>query len=175
MSSLLDSQAEPTKRDLGFLPPILIGLLVIGLAFLGYREYMVEKPYSSGNIVKVAVVELPTKDRVLVAVKFHLKNLDTKTQVVHSVEVRVQTGGQQYKDFPSSAFEVPRYLAAYQDLKAAEAQPLAVDSKIAPGAEQDAVVAVAFPVTKANFDARTSLQLQVNFREHRSFAMKEQR
>lgn len=175
MPGLLDSQPAPEKRDLGFLPPILIGLFVVGLLVLGYREYMVEKPSATGTVATVVAVELPSKDRVLVAVKLHLKSIAGESQVVHSVAVRMQVAGKEYKDFPSSAFEVPRYLAAYPDLKSAEATPLAVDTKLPPGAEQDAMIAVAFPVNKAAFDSRSSLQVQVNFREHRPLIMREQK
>ena len=50
---------------------------------------------------------------------------------------------------------------AYPDLKEHATQPLVVETKIAPGAEQKGAVLVSFPVTKEQFDARKDLNVTI--------------
>ena len=168
-----DSSPDENKRDLSALLPVLIVLFVVGLALMAYINFRSgAKATSSGVITRVAVAELSSKTSVLVSVELKVKDLDQQPLVVYSVQVRLKAGGQQYMDSASAAMHLPSYFKAYPELKS-DAAPLMVDSKIAPGEERLGIVAIDFPVTKDAFDKRESLEVVVNFREHRTLVLKQ--
>jgi len=153
---------KPEREGLAIVPV----LVVVGvLALAGLAAYSVLKPsaVATASIEKVNAVEMPPGDRVVVEIELAMTNTTDKPLKYHSTEIKLATANQEFRDEPASSGEVPRIRQSYPALKVSDEAPLRQDTMVNPGATVKGVVIVAFPVKKADFDARKSLEAGVFF------------
>lgn len=153
---------KPEREGLAIVP-VLIVLGVIALIVVA--GYSVLRPRSVGtaSIEKVNAVEMPPGDRIVVEIELAMTNTTDKPLKYHSTEIKLTTANQEFRDEPASSGEVPRIHLSYPALKQSSEAPLRQDTMVSPGATVKGVVIVAFPVKKADFDARKSLEATVFF------------
>lgn len=153
---------KPEREGLAVVPV----LVVVGvLALAGLAGYSILKPSAVGtaSIEKVNAVEMPPGDRIVVEIELALTNTTDKPLKYHSTEIKLATASQEFRDEPAPSGDVARIRQSYPALKISDEAPLRQDAMVNPGATIKGVVVVAFPVKKADFDARKSLEAAVFF------------
>ncbi len=173
------------------LPPIvpaavglLIVIVVVGAILLGGRA----KKGGSGTITGVYAVEQPQQAGVLALVQVHISNLEQRPMWIKSVSVTIETAQGKWTDEAAAPVDFNRYFQAYPELKQYEKAPLAAESKIPPGGQMDGMVLVGYPpppepnaatpqpaFTKADFDQRKSLTVNIELYDRRPLVLAEKR
>lgn len=154
----------PEREGLPFVP-ILMAIGVIALIAVAAYQVLVPNPVGTVSIEKVNAVEMSTGDRVVVEVELAVSNITDKPLKYHSTEIKLVTdqNPKGIKDSPASTFEMPRIYQSYPSLKQSTEPPLKQDTMVAPGATIRGSAIVAFPVSKAAFDARKNLSAILYF------------
>ncbi|HUQ49136.1 MAG TPA: hypothetical protein VM056_00320 [Terriglobales bacterium] len=155
---------KPEREGLPFVP-VLIALAVIGLIGITAYQVMGSHPVGAVTIEKMNAMEVPPNNRVLAEFELAIQNTTDKPLKYHSVELTLVTEKEKFKDSPASAPEVPRIYQAYPALRQSSADPLKPDTMVPAGSTLRGTVLLAFPVTKAGFDARKHVEATVFFYE----------
>lgn len=153
---------KPEREGLPFVP-VLIALGVIGLIAIAGYQVFAPHPVGTASIEKLNAVEMPGGDRVVVEVELAVQNTTDKPLKYHSSEIKLLTDKEEFKDSPASSFEMPRIYQSYPALKQSSEAPLKQDTMVAPGQTVRGTAIVAFPVSKAAFDARKQIAAAVYF------------
>ena len=96
-----------------------------------------------------------------------------KALYIKSITANLKTDQGDQSDDAASPSDYDRYFSAYPDLRQHATQPLTVETKIMPGAEQKGTVLVAFPVTEQQFDARKDLNVTIVPYDQNSIVLRE--
>jgi len=140
--------------------PVVIALVVVGIAVGVIAYFNRAKPPASGGIDEITSVNIPG-DSVMVAINTHFANSSQYTIKVHTIKATVQTSKGEFSDEAANASDFERYYTAYPDLKQNAKTPLMQDARVAPGANGIGTIIVSFPIPKDVFDARQSLSVSV--------------
>jgi len=168
----ITEEMDSAKWTLPPVVPILIAVAAVGILIAVVALSNRPKPYSTGNISKLLVVE--NGDNVLVAVHLNLANAKNDYLWIKEINGEVETGdGKKYTDTAAPAVDVDRYLQAEPQLAEGKIAPLAREIKIPVGKSESGMVIFAFPVNKAAFDARKSFDVRVDFHDHSSLVLKQ--
>jgi len=168
----ITEEMDSAKWTLPPVVPILIAVAAVGIVIAIVALSNRPKPYSTGNISKLLVVE--NGDNVLVAVHVNLKNAKNDYLWIKEINGEVETSdGKKYTDTAAPAVDVDRYLQAEPQLAEGKIAPLAREIKIPVGKSESGMVIFAFPVNKAAFDARKSFDVRVDFHDHSSLVLKQ--
>ena len=158
----ITEEFDSAKRTLPPAAPVAIALVVVAVV-VGIIAFLFRaKPVAQGGIDAVYFSEPASMTNGMVLLQVTLRNVGDKTLYIKSITANLKTD-QELSDSAASPSDYDRYFIAYPDLKEHSTQPLVVEMKIAPGAEQKGTVLVSFPVTKEQFDAREGLE-----RDHRT-------
>jgi len=156
----ITEEFDSAKRTLPPAVPLVIALaavlIVVGVVVFVFRA----KPVAQGGIDAVYFSEPANMTNAMVLVQVTLRNVGSKTLYIKSIKADLKTD-HALSDDAASPTDYDRYFMAYPDLKERSTQPLVVEMKIAPGAEQKGMVLVSFPVTKEQFDARKDLNVTI--------------
>ena len=109
----------------------------------------------------------------MVALQVTLRNVGDKVLYIKSITANLQSAQGDASDDAASPSDYDRYFAAYPELRNHSTQPLAVETKIKPGAEQKGTVVVAFPVSKQEFDARKDLNVTIQPYDQNAIVLRE--
>jgi hypothetical protein len=153
---------KPEREGLAIVP-VLIVIGVLGLVGVMAWQVMGQHAVGTVAITKTNAVEMPPGDRVVVELEMAIQNTTDKVLKYHSMQLKLRTDQQEFKDDPAAATEAPRIYQSYPSLKQSGEAPLQGDMLVQPGGTLKGVVIVAFPVNKATFDARKSLEATVYF------------
>jgi hypothetical protein len=156
--------AKPEREGLAFVP-ILMALGVLALVGITVFQVLAPHPVGTASIDKVNAVEMPTADRVVVELELSMTNTSDKPLKYHSTEIKLVTPNQEFKDEPAPAGEAPRIYQSYPALKQSNEPHLRQGTTVEPGATLRGSSIVAFPVSKAGFDARKHIEANVYFFE----------
>ena len=74
---------------------------------------------------------------------------------------KLVTASGQFLDQPAAAADHANYFRALPALKQSDAPPLGFETKVPVGGEVDGLLIVGYPVDKAAFDARQSLEVNI--------------
>ena len=168
----ITEEMDSAKWTLPPVVPILIAVAAVGIIIAVVAMSNRPKPYSTGNISKLLVVE--NGDNVLVAVHVNLKNAKDDYLWIKEINGEVETrDGKKYTDTAAPAVDVDHYLQAKPQLAEGKIAPLPREMKIPVGKSESGMVIFAFPVNKAAFDARKSFDVRVDFHDHSSLVLKQ--
>lgn len=158
------NDTQPAKEEREGLPivPVLIFLGVAALIAVTAWQIMGQHPVGTLAITKANALEMPGGQRVVVEVELAIQNTTDKPLKYHSTALKLVTD-QEYKDEPASYVETPRIYQSYPALKQSNEAPLKQDTIIGAGETLRGVAIVAFPVSKAAFDGRKSLDADAYF------------
>lgn len=168
--------------------PIVIGLgivlVVIGVLVFGAKA----KPGGSGGITGVYAVDMKNQPGVLAIVHVHMTNIGEQPMWIKSAAVTIDTEQGKWTDQAAAPMDFKRYFEAYPELKQYEKSPLAAETKIAPGGQLDGMILVGYPpppepnattppiaFTKADFDKRKGLTVDIDLYDRRPLQLKEKR
>jgi len=152
---------------------VLIGGIVLGVLGVFIWMYLGQEEPGLGGIEAVSAVELGDQKSVLVAVTLHVTNRQDRTFWVEHVKGRIETSDGQFADDAAAASDHERYFQAFPALRANTTAPLKYDTKLHSGEQARGTVVFSFPVTKAQFDARKSLQVEIEPHGMRMITIKE--
>ncbi len=155
------------QPDAAAMSPIKITLIVLGaLAVIAVLVAVIfrPKPPADGNITKVLAVDQDGNVLVAVQAKFY-NQLDSPVSIQGIGSELEAADGKKYTDTAAPASDVGRYLQGYPALSEGQIEPLKRDTKIAPHSVREGIAIFAYPVKKADFDARKSLSMSIRFYE----------
>jgi len=156
----ITEEFDSAKRTLPPAVPLAIALAAVVIA-VGVVAFLFRaKPVAQGGIDAVYFSEPANMTNAMVLLQVTLRNVGSKTLYIKSIKADLKTD-QDLSDDAASPTDYDRYFMAYPDLKEHSTQPLVVEMKIPPGAEQKGTVLVSFPVTKEQFDARKELTVTI--------------
>src|SRR5208337_1846855 len=146
----ITEEFDSAKRTLPPAAPVAIALVVVAIV-VGIIAFLFRsKPAAQGVIDAVYFSEPAGRTHGIVLMQVTVRNVSDKTLYIKAITANLKTE-QELSDNAASPGDYERYFMAYPDLKEHSMQPLVVETKIAPGAEQKGSVLVSFPVTKEQF------------------------
>jgi hypothetical protein len=157
----ITEEFDSAKRSLPPAVPVIIALVVVGIvvAVIAYLER--SKPVAQGGIDSVYASQPEDVTNTMVAIQVTLRNVADKALYIKSISANLKTDLGEQSDDAAAASDYDRYLAAYPDLRPHAMQPLTVETKIMPGAEQKGTVLVAFPISELQFADRKDLNVTI--------------
>jgi hypothetical protein len=156
----ITEELDSAKRTLPPAAPVAIALLLVAIV-VGVIAFLLRaKPVAQGGIDAVYFSEPAGMTNGMVLMQVTLRDVGSKTLYIKAIKANLKTD-QDLSDDAASPSDYDRYFLAYPDLKEHSTQPLVVEMKIAPGAEQKGTVLVSFPVTKEQFEARKDLSVTI--------------
>ena len=168
----ITEEFDSAKRTLPAAAPVAIALVVVAIV-IGIIAFLFRaKPVAQGGIDAVYFSEPASMTNGMVLLQVTLHNVSGKTLYIKSITANLKTD-QDLSDNAASPSDYDRYFIAYPDLKEHSTQPLVVETKIAPGAEQKGSVLVSFPVTKEQFDARKDLNVTIQPYDQNAIVLRE--
>ena len=159
----ITEEFDSAKRSLPPAVPVIIALVVVAIV-VGVIAFLERsKPVAQGGIDSVYASQPANMTNTMVAIQVTLRNVGDKALYIKSISANLKTDQGEQSDDAASPSDYDRYFAAYPDLRQHATQPLTVETKIMPGAEQKGTVLVAFPVSEQQFAASQGPQ-----RDHRA-------
>jgi hypothetical protein len=157
----ITEEFDSAKRSLPPAVPVIIALVVVGIvvAVIAYLER--SKPVAQGGIDSVYTSQPEDVTNTMVAIQVTLRNVGDKALYIKSISANLKTDLGEQSDDAAAASDYDRYFAAYPDLRPHATQPLTVETKIMPGAEQKGTVLVAFPISELQFADRKDLNVTI--------------
>jgi hypothetical protein len=146
------------------LPPAKIVLLAVAavLVVVLIASFLKRaKPQASGSLDNIAAVEIPGQDSTMVALTFTIRNTSDKILYVRSLESSIKASGIDSTAQAVSAVDFDRYFQAFPALKVGAQPALPPETKIQAGETVTRTIIVAFPVTLAVFNQRSSTSVIV--------------
>ena len=164
---------DSAKRSLPPAVPVVIALVVVGIvvAVIAFLER--SKPVAQGGIDAVYASQPADMTNTMVAIQVTLRNVGDKALYIKSISANLKTDQGDQSDDAASASDYDRYFTAYPELRQHSTQPLTVETKIMPGAEQKGTVLVSFPVTEQQFNARKDLNVTIVPYDQNSIVLRE--
>jgi hypothetical protein len=152
---------DSAKRSLPPAVPVVIALVIVGIvvAVIAFLER--SKPVAQGGIDAVYASQPEDMTNTMVVLNVTLRNVGDKALYIKSISANLKTDQGDQSDDAASASDYDRYFSAYPDLREHATQPLTVETKIMPGAEQKGTVLVAFPITELQFSDRKDLNVTI--------------
>ena len=168
----ITEEFDSAKRTLPPAAPVVIALVVVAIV-VGIIAFVFRaKPVAQGGIDAVYFSEPANMTNGMVLLQVTLRNVGDRTLYIKSITANLKTD-QDLSDDAASPSDYDRYFMAYPELKEHATQPLVVEAKIAPGAEQKGTVLVSFPVTKQQFDARKDLNVTIEAYDQKPIVLQE--
>jgi len=119
---------------------------------------------TSGFDASGAVMPKEEFDQVLVFTHLKLHNQSKSPLFLRQILTDVTLDDGVHSSYAATPTDYQRLFKAYPDLAVLQGKPIALDATIAPGQDLEGDIVSSFRMTKAQFDARKSLDLDVGFR-----------
>ncbi len=160
------------KRNLPPLVPIGIAIVLVGVV-VGILVYVNRaRPIVQGSIDGVWFSQPVGMPSPMILIEVTLRNVSDKPLYIKDLKADVKTEQGDESDEAASASDYERYLSAYPDLRG-HANPLKVEMKILPGAEQKGTVMISPPVTQQQFDTRKDLTVTIEPYDQKDIVLRE--
>ena len=184
----MSEEFDSAKWTLPPIVPVVIGLvivaIVVGIVLIGGRA----KPGATALITGVYAVDQKGQTGVLAIVQVHIHNVGTRPLWIKASSVTIETDRGKWTDEAAAASDFKRYFQAYPELKPYEKPALAAETKIPPDTDFDGMVLVGYPpppepnaatpppgFSKADFDKRKSLTINIDLYDRRPLEVQEKR
>ena len=168
----MTEEFDSFKRTLPAAGPMIVAMALVAIAIAAGVYFLRYEPVASGSVGQAFAVNLPDQRTVLATVQLTVKNISKKPLFVKSVKVTVRTAKGEFSDNFAPASDFESYFKAYPELRQHSGQPLASDTRIAPGEQASGTVIVSFPLSKDAFDARQGTSATVSFYDQRPIVIK---
>jgi hypothetical protein len=170
----ITEEFDSPKRSLPPAVPVVIALVVVAIVVGVIAFVERSKPVAQGGIDAVYASQPANMTNTMVVLQVTMRNVGDKAVYIKSISVNAKTDQGAQSDDAASPSDYDRYFSAYPDLRAHATQPLTVETKIMPGAEQKGTVLVAFPVTGQQFNARKDLNVTIVPYDQNPIVLREQ-
>jgi hypothetical protein len=141
--------------------PLIIVVVALAMVIGVVAWLMRAKPAGAGAITEVFAIELPDHTSVMAEIHLRVQNVSQKPLWIRTIKATLKTAQGEFSDDAASAVDYQRYFQAFPELVQHQITPLNPETKIPPGAQQEGMIIVAFPVTKEQFDQRQSLSVTI--------------
>jgi len=159
------------KRNLP--PARIIGIgLVLVLIVSAIVVLTQSRPTSDGSIDDVSTADFTGQSAIMFSMNVTVQNGGKKSLWINSIRATLKTDNGEFTDDAASPIDFSRYYQAFPALKEHALSPLAVETKIAPGAEAKGTILVSFPVTPDIFNARKELMVTIQPYDERALVLK---
>ena len=157
----ITEEFDSPKRSLPPAVPVAIALAIVAIVIGVIAFVERSKPVAQGGIDAVFASQPANMTNTMVLLQVTVSNVGDKALYIKSISANLKTDQGDQSDDAASPSDYDRYFAAYPDLRQHSTQPLTVETKIMPGAEQKGTVLVAFPVTEQQFNTRKDLNVTI--------------
>ena len=157
----ITEEFDSPKRSLPPAVPVAIALAIVAIVVGVIAFVERSKPVAQGGIDAVYASQPANMTNTMVALLVTVSNVGDKALYIKSISANLKTDQGDQSDDAASPSDYDRYFAAYPDLRQHATQPLTVETKIMPGAEQKGTVLVAFPITEQQFNTRKDLTVTI--------------
>ncbi len=157
----ITEELDSPKRSLPPAVPVAIALVIVAIVVGVIAFVERSKPVAQGGIDAVYASRPANMANTMVVLQVTMRNVGDKALYIKSISANLKTDQGDQSDDAASPSDYDRYFSAYPDLRPHATQPLTVEAKIMPGAEQKGTVLVAFPVTEQQFNARKDLNVTI--------------
>ena len=157
----ITEEFDSVKRSLPPVAPLAVALLVVVVFIAGVAYIFRAKPVAQGQIDRAFAMQHADQPQTMVLMQVTLRNIGTKPLFIKEIKSDIMTEAGESVDDAASPSDYDRYFQAFPDLRMYATEPLKVETKIAPGAEAQGSVMVAFPITKEQFYARKDLNVTI--------------
>jgi hypothetical protein len=169
----ITEEFDTAKRSLPPAVPVAIALIVVAIVVGVIAFVERSKPVAQGGIDAVFASQPANMTNTMIALQVTVTNVGDKALYIKSISANLKTDQGDQSDDAASPSDYDRYFAAYPDLRQHSTQPLTVETKIMPGAQQKGTVLVAFPVTEQQFSARKDLSVTIVPYDQNSIVLRE--
>jgi len=169
----ITEEFDSPRRTLPPVLPLAIALVVVVVFVVGIAYIFRSKPVAQGQIDNVFISQKEGQPNSMLSIQVSLKAVGDKPLYIKAITAELTTLHDTYSDDAASASDFDRYFQAYPELRDHAMKPLAVETKIPPGAQESGTVIVTFPVDKAEFDTRKSLTVTVQPYDQKAIVLKE--
>ncbi len=157
----ITEEFDSPKRSLPPAVPVAIALAIVAIVIGVIAFVERSKPVAQGGIDAVFASQPANMTNTMVLLQVTVSNVGDKALYIKSISANLKTDQGDQSDDAASASDYDRYFSAYPELRQHSTQPLTVETKIMPGAEQKGTVLVAFPVTEQQFNTRKDLNVTI--------------
>ena len=169
----ITEEFDSPKRSLPPAVPVAIALAIVAIVVGVIAFVERSKPVAQGGIDAVYASQPANMTNTMVALLVTVSNVGDKALYIKSISANLKTDQGDQSDDAASPSDYDRYFAAYPELRQHAIQPLTVETKIMPGAQQKGTVLVAFPVTEQQFSARKDLTVTIVPYDQNSIVLRE--
>jgi hypothetical protein len=169
----ITEEFDSPRRTLPPALPLAIALVVVVVFIVGVAYIFRSKPIAQGQIENVFLSQKKDQPNSMLAIQVTVKAVGDKPLYIKSITAELKTPHDSYTDDAASASDFSRYFQAYPDLQDHAMKPLAVETKILPGAQESGTVIVTFPVDQSEFDTRKSLTVTIEPYDQKAIVLKE--
>ena len=169
----ITEEFDSPKRSLPPAVPVAIALAVVAIVVGVIAFVERSKPVAQGGIDAVFASQPANMTNTMVVLQVTVSNVGDKALYIKSISANLKTDQGDQSDDAASPSDYDRYFSAYPELRQHSTQPLTVETKIMPGAEQKGTVLVAFPVTELQFSARKDLSVTIVPYDQNPIALRE--
>ncbi len=157
----ITEEFDSPKRSLPPAVPVAIALAIVAIV-IGIIAFVERsKPVAQGGIDAVYASQPANMTNTMVLLQVTVTDVGDKALYIKSISANLKTDQGDQSDDAASASDYDRYFSAYPELRQHSTQPLTVETKIMPGAEQKGTVLVAFPVTEQQFNTRKDINVTI--------------
>jgi hypothetical protein len=157
----ITEEFDSARRSLPPVATLTAALIVIVVFIIGVAYIFRAQPIAQGQIDRAFAMQQEDKPYSMVLIQVTVRNVGSKPLFIKELKAEIITDQGALVDDAASAVDYSRYLQAFPDLQMYATDPLKVETKIAPGAEAQGSVLVAFPITKEQFFARKDLNVTI--------------
>ena len=169
----ITDEFDSAKRNLPPAVPVVIALVIVAVVVAVIAFVERAKPVAQGGIDQVFASQPANMPNTMVLLQVTLRNVSDKALYIKSITANLKSDEGDASDDAAAPSDYDRYFSAYPDLREHNTQPLTVETKIQPGAEQKGAVLVAFPVTKQQFDSRKELNVTIQPYDQAAIVLRE--
>jgi Domain of unknown function (DUF4352) len=169
----ITEEFDSPKRSLPPAVPVAIALVVVAIVIGVIAFVERSKPVAQGGIDAGYASQPANMTNTMVLLQVTVRNVGDKALYIKSISANLKTDQGDQSDDAASPSDYDRYFSAYPELRQHATQPLTVETKIMPGAEQKGTVLVAFPVTEQQFSTRKDLSVTLVPYDQNSIVLRE--
>jgi hypothetical protein len=168
---------------------LLVAVILVGLGLLAYVHFGTPPPASSGKVLSLAVYpihrELHTDggttglageddnyDLLLVLANVEVKNLSKVPLKLQDMNADLSLPGQEIIESNAAGEEdFGKVFLVYKELDAQKGQPLLRQTILAPGQQVQGQLIFHYPISRKQWDARSSLAITIEFVHQRNLVL----
>jgi hypothetical protein len=168
---------------------VVVATLIVVAAIGAYVFFNEHPPLATGEVVHLTAFPVHTtmqlgggapgtpggtevNDEVIVLAEVKVHNQSKVPLFVHDMWANVVLPDQERRSLAASTLDYPKVFIVYPQLNSVKTDPFLRDTTISPGQTVDGTLIFNYPVAKADWDQRKSLDVVVSFTHQKNLVMR---